>query len=104
MERRRFRACAQASEPPVKNLIAAAGLHNDPPELSLFSRHDLFAVRFLWGERARKSGFGAGFAFGTNLLDLVIGQTLQTNEGIMDFADPNELVKLDLNGGSIPVL
>src|SRR5271166_4772437 len=56
------------------------------------------------GSAVRMLRLGAAFASAADFLDLLLGQMLDADEGIMGLAHPNELVQLDLNGGGIPVL
>src|SRR6185437_1913602 len=43
---------------------------------------------------------GARFAFGADVFQLLVGQMLDADKGIMRGADPNEFVELDLDGGA----
>jgi hypothetical protein len=46
----------------------------------------------------------ARFAFLTKLVDLILGQMLDPDEHVFDLTHPDELIKLDLNSGTVAVL
>jgi hypothetical protein len=53
---------------------------------------DLKLVRCLGGYRAHELCPGALFALKAYLVDFLVGQTLNADEGVMGFADSNELI------------
>ena len=48
--------------------------------------------------------FGSALAFGPYFLEFIVGEMLDTNEGILGGADTDQFVKLHLDGGAVPVL
>src|SRR5665213_2012012 len=74
------------------------------PSNRAFRRLPCFLARSLHGSLAEFFGLGAPLAFGTDFLQFIVGEMLDSNEGVVCRADSDQLIEFDLNRGAVPVL